>query len=98
MYGDPWCPLGYQYENGFCKQLTEICDQGYAGNYENGCDDIYNPDTDPLFNEYQKECVSRSSFAPPSVAVYDRLCCYDSVFNGYELFQWGREETYIKIY
>jgi len=63
-----------------------------------GCDNLYTPDDDPFFQEYQKECVNKTTSAPPSINVYDRTCCYDSVFNGYELYQWGREEDYIKIY
>lgn len=96
-YGDPWCPLGYQFEEGFCKKDTLICDQGIGSNLQYGCDNIYTPDTDLLFSEYQKECVSRSVSAPDLV-VYDQTCCYASSFNGFDLYEWGIEEDYVKIY
>jgi len=96
--GDPWCPLGYQYENGFCQQLTAVCDQGFEGNLMFGCDDLYTPDDDEYYNEYQAECVGRSAYAPSKLDVYDQTCCYASVFNGYELYEWDREDTHIKIY
>lgn len=96
-YGDPWCPLNYYYESGFCKRDTEVCDQGYPGNYMVGCDNPYTPQNDHLYNQYQEECVDTQVVGSPSY-LYDSMCCYDSVFNGFEIFQWGTNENYIKVY
>lgn len=97
-YGDPWCPVNYVYEDGFCIKQTAICDQGFEGNLMYGCDNLYTPDDDLFFYEYQKECVFKSSSAPPSIDVYDEICCYSSVFNGFQLYEKDRSEEYIKIY
>lgn len=95
-YGDPWCPVNYVYEEGFCQQQTAVCDQGFTNNLMYGCDNLYTPDNDLLFSEYQIDCVRQEFVVGEDY--YDSTCCYDSVFNGYELYQWGIEETHIKIY
>ncbi|MCB2219248.1 MAG: hypothetical protein KQI35_02550 [Bacteroidetes bacterium] len=98
QFGDYWCPENYYYDEllGLCTQSTEICDQGFSGGLEHGCDTPYNPLNDTIWTQYQSDCVDQSASAPKEL--YDTMCCYDSVFNGFEIYQWGKEETHVKVY
>jgi hypothetical protein len=106
-FGDYWCPVGYKYQKRqifplepieLCYQEYRTCDQGFAGSLINGCDySGGNPQDDPLFGAYNKECVSRIS-VPPGVLAYDRVCCFDSVFNGFQLWDDSPSFSHVRVY
>lgn len=98
--GDYWCPENFEYDTdtGFCQRSTDICDQGFSGALESGCDTPYDPQNDTLWHSYQSQCVKQGTFLIPPANQYNSMCCYDAVFNGFEIYQWGTEETHIKVY
>jgi hypothetical protein len=106
-FGDYWCPVGYKYkkkhqgtpnELELCYKEYSYCDQGFAGSLEHGCDySGGNPQDDPLFGAYNKECVKRK-IVHPGVLAYDSVCCFDSVFNGFQLWDDALDFSHVRVY
>jgi hypothetical protein len=106
-FGDYWCPVGYKYQKmnqgtpnelELCYKDYRTCDQGFAGSLINGCDySGGNPQDDPLFGAYNKECVDRFN-VPPGVLAYDKVCCFDSVFNGFQLWDDTLDFSHVRVY
>ena len=97
-FGDYWCPVGFKYREGVCNFDTAVCDKGFTGHLENGCDTPFVPSDDALWGLYQEECFSYSDNVPSGMDVYDKACCYDAVFNNFEIWQTDYGNTYVKVY
>ncbi len=95
-FGDYWCPKGYRYNSvfGFCVKDTDVCDQGFTGNLETGCDTPFNPQDD-YWEMYQKECVFNIN---TPTGLYDSVCCPDTVFNGFQIWQQQDDTNHVKVY
>jgi len=94
--GDYWCPKGFVYfsDQGICRKDTTVCDQGFAGNLQNGCDTPLNP-KDDYWRLYQDNCVF-NKITPEGL--YDSACCLDSVFNNYQIWQEEADADHVKVY
>lgn len=97
-FGDYWCPEGFRYFEGVCEFDTDVCDKGFTGHLENGCDTPFVPSDDALWELYQEQCFSQSPNIPSGMDVYDKACCYDAVFNNFEIWQANYGNTYVKVY
>ena len=81
-----------------CKKWTDVCDKGFDSNLEYGCDNPFDPNDDELWKLYQEECVSQSTELPPGISAYDMACCFDSVFNGFNIYTDVPDTVHVKIY
>jgi hypothetical protein len=99
-FGDYWCPEGFKYNylEGICIFETNVCDKGFAGNLQNGCDTPFSPSDDAFWGLYQEECFQSSNAVPSGMNVYDRACCFDAVFNNFQIWQANEGSRYVKIY
>ena len=56
-----------------------------------------NPQDDPLFGAYNNKCVGQEN-VPPGVLAYDKVCCFDSVFNGFQLWDDSLDFSHVRVY
>jgi len=98
-FGDYWCPQGFEYdwEKGICEYETDVCDMGFPDNLQNGCDTPLSPSDDGFWGLYQEECFSQED-VPSGMNVYDKACCFDAIFNNFQIWQSGLENKYVKVY
>jgi len=92
-YGDYWCPENFKFKDGFivdgvgfCEQKLAVCDSGFSGNLEFGCDGLFSPKND-FWGLYDSQCISAIIKADIPDHTYDSACCYQSSFNGFDLYQ-----------
>lgn len=99
-FGDYWCPQGFEFDKikGICERETDVCDMGFLDNLQNGCDTPFSPSNDEYWGLYQEECFQSSNAVPSGMNVYDQACCFDAVFNNFQIWQSGKESKYVKVY
>ena len=82
-------------DTGFvCAKNTQTCDKGFVGHLVVGCDAPLVPANDN-FSSYQRDCVSDPV---GSSGVYSSVCCFDSVFNGFELWKSNVDFSHVRVY
>ena len=85
-------------DTGFvCAKNTQTCDKGFVGHLVVGCDAPLVPANDN-FSSYQRDCVFRFPPFPSVPDVYDSVCCFDSVFNGFELWKSDVNFSHVRVY
>ncbi len=89
--GDPWCPQGFEYSGNFYCEPEELsCDIGFAGNLLNGCDSLFNPQNDTIWNQYHDGCFFQ--YIPTNT--FDRSCCLTTEIATFQLY----EESNVRVY
>jgi hypothetical protein len=98
LYGDYLCPDGFDYLNltGRCERLPFVCDSGYDGSLEFGCDNFLDT-TDDYWGLYQSECVRQDRPELLPEGVYDRTCCLAYTVNEFNVYDDALESN-IKVY
>jgi hypothetical protein len=99
VYGDYWCPENYEYiDDGYCIETADVCDSGFTGAFECRCDTPYDPQNDTFWFMYQSNCFDQTPSLPSDSSLYDQACCYDSIVNGFEIWQWDSTVAGVKVY